>query len=129
MTLTEAETAESFYLGGASRNSTGDAIPVINPADERVLASVPSATADEVHQALLAAKSAQRGWARTPSVVRGGFLRATADLVSRHRDKLAELIVAEVGKPARQAAGIGGEDGKWGLLRYTQVKTAYHHYG
>jgi lactaldehyde dehydrogenase / glycolaldehyde dehydrogenase len=26
-------------------------------------------------------------------------------------------------------SGIDGEDGKWGLLRYTQVKTAYHHYG
>ena len=26
-------------------------------------------------------------------------------------------------------SGIGGEDGRWGLLRYTQVKTAYHHYG
>lgn len=25
-------------------------------------------------------------------------------------------------------SGIGGEDGKWGLLRYTQVKTAYHNY-
>jgi lactaldehyde dehydrogenase/glycolaldehyde dehydrogenase len=26
-------------------------------------------------------------------------------------------------------SGIGGEDGKWGLMRYTQIKTAYHHYG
>jgi lactaldehyde dehydrogenase/glycolaldehyde dehydrogenase len=26
-------------------------------------------------------------------------------------------------------SGIGGEDGKWGLLRYTQIKTAYHRYG
>lgn len=26
-------------------------------------------------------------------------------------------------------SGIGGEDGKWGILKYTQVKTAYHHYG
>jgi lactaldehyde dehydrogenase/glycolaldehyde dehydrogenase len=26
-------------------------------------------------------------------------------------------------------SGIGGEDGKWGLLRYTQVKTTYHRYG
>jgi acyl-CoA reductase-like NAD-dependent aldehyde dehydrogenase len=58
---------------------------VINPADERVLASVPSATADEVHRALLAA--------------------------------------------TYRESSIGGEDGKWGLLRYTQVKTAYHHYG
>ena len=26
-------------------------------------------------------------------------------------------------------SGMGGEDGRWGLLRYTQIKTAYHHYG
>jgi lactaldehyde dehydrogenase/glycolaldehyde dehydrogenase len=26
-------------------------------------------------------------------------------------------------------SGLGGEDGKWGMLRYTQVKTAYHHHG
>ncbi len=26
-------------------------------------------------------------------------------------------------------SGIGGEDGKWGLLRYSQIKTVYHHYG
>ena len=38
-------------------------------------------------------------------MVRGGYLRAMADVVSRHRDKLAELIVSEVGKPASQAAG------------------------
>jgi lactaldehyde dehydrogenase / glycolaldehyde dehydrogenase len=24
---------------------------------------------------------------------------------------------------------IGGEDGTWGLLRYTQIKTVYHRYG
>jgi lactaldehyde dehydrogenase/glycolaldehyde dehydrogenase len=37
---------------------------------------------------------------------------------------------AAIGKNEGSAAvGIGGEDGKWGLLRYTQVKTAYHHYG
>jgi lactaldehyde dehydrogenase/glycolaldehyde dehydrogenase len=26
-------------------------------------------------------------------------------------------------------SGIGGEDGKWGLLRYSQIKTVYHRYG
>jgi lactaldehyde dehydrogenase/glycolaldehyde dehydrogenase len=26
-------------------------------------------------------------------------------------------------------SGMGGEDGRWGMLRYTQVKTAYHRYG
>lgn len=27
-----------------------------------------------------------------------------------------------------QESRIGGEDGKWGLLRYTQVKKAYYNY-
>jgi lactaldehyde dehydrogenase/glycolaldehyde dehydrogenase len=26
-------------------------------------------------------------------------------------------------------SGIGGEDGKWGILEYTHVKTVYHRYG
>lgn len=26
-------------------------------------------------------------------------------------------------------SGLGGEDGKWGMLRYTQLKTVYHHWG
>lgn len=26
-------------------------------------------------------------------------------------------------------SGMGGEDGKWGMLRYTQIKTVYHRYG
>jgi len=26
-------------------------------------------------------------------------------------------------------SGIGGEDGRWGLLRYTQIKAVYHRYG
>jgi len=30
---------------------------------------------------------------------------------------------------ALQRIGSTAKDGKWGLLRYTQVKTAYHHYG
>jgi lactaldehyde dehydrogenase/glycolaldehyde dehydrogenase len=26
-------------------------------------------------------------------------------------------------------SGMGGEDGKWGMLRYTQIKTVYHRFG
>jgi hypothetical protein len=35
----------------------------------------------------------------------------------------------EQGAAGDRESGIGGEDGKWALLRYTKVKTAYHHYG
>jgi lactaldehyde dehydrogenase/glycolaldehyde dehydrogenase len=104
MTQADVRSTESLYLGGGWRPSAGPPVDVFDPADGQVLASVPSATADEVHAALVAAKTAQRGWARTPSVVRGGYLRAMADVLRRHKNDLADLIVGEVGKPARQAA-------------------------
>jgi lactaldehyde dehydrogenase / glycolaldehyde dehydrogenase len=104
MTMTDRVVAEPLYIGGAWRRATGTPLDVIDPTDEQVLATVPSATAAEVHEALAAAREAQAAWARTPSVVRGRYLRAIADLIRTHRVRLAELIVNEVGKPAAQAA-------------------------
>jgi lactaldehyde dehydrogenase / glycolaldehyde dehydrogenase len=107
----------SLYLGGAWRPARGPAIDVINPADEQVLASVPSATAADVSDALTSARAAQRGWARAPSIVRGQFLREMAGLVAAHKDRLARLIVAEMGKPLRQAADE--LDFAFGFLSYS----------
>jgi len=104
------------YVGGSWRGASGGAIDVVNPKDERCLASVPSATPAEAHAALEAARVAQPGWERSPSVVRGAHLRALADLVVAHKDELAALLVAEVGKPAEQAAAE--VDFAEGLLRY-----------
>jgi lactaldehyde dehydrogenase / glycolaldehyde dehydrogenase len=104
VTMATPVTEESLFIGGAWRRSAGEPIDVIDPADEHVLASVPSATQAEVEDALEAARHAQVAWARTPSVVRGQYLRAMAGLLLEHKDLLARLIVSEVGKPARQAA-------------------------
>jgi lactaldehyde dehydrogenase/glycolaldehyde dehydrogenase len=98
-------TADSLYVGGGWFPGEGDAFEVLDPADEQVLARVGTASDGQVHEALLAARDAQRSWAATPPVVRGKYLRALADLVTANKERLAALIVAEVGKPARQAAG------------------------
>lgn len=96
------------YIDGARREASGPPIDVMNPALGEALASVPSATAEEVEAALDAAHRAQPEWARTPAVVRGDHLRAMADLVSEHAELLADLLVKEVGKPTDQAAGEVG---------------------
>jgi lactaldehyde dehydrogenase / glycolaldehyde dehydrogenase len=103
MTTAPPTVEDSLYISGAWRQATGKPIDVIDPADERVLASVPSAVGAEVHAALAAARAAQREWARTPSIVRGQHLRAMADLLRSNKERLADLIVSEVGKPVRQA--------------------------
>lgn len=116
MTLAPPAVEDSLYIGGTWRQATGEPIDVIDPADERVLASVPSAGGAEVHAALAAARAAQREWARTPSVVRGQHLRAMAGVLRSNKERLADLIVSEVGKPVRQ--GLDELDFAIGFLSY-----------
>jgi hypothetical protein len=78
---TSAAVQESVYAGGSWRRPDGDVIEVFDPADGSVLANVGSASDAQVHESLLAAREAQRDWARTPSVVRGQCLRSMADVI------------------------------------------------
>jgi len=105
-----------LYIEGAWRAASGPEIDVYDPRDESVLATVASATAQEVHAALAAARAAQRDWARRPAAERGAYVRAAADLVHRERDRLARLVSEEVGKPLAQA--YGEIDFAEGFLRY-----------
>jgi lactaldehyde dehydrogenase / glycolaldehyde dehydrogenase len=95
----------SLYADGAWAEAGGEGIDVLDPTDEHVVATVASATDDDVHRALDAARRAQPGWARTPSIERGAHLRALADLIADERDRFARLLVQEVGKPLAQADG------------------------
>src|SRR5687767_12322700 len=105
-----------LYIGGTWRAASAPPIDVYDPRNEKVLASVPTATAGEVHDALSAASHAQRDWARRPAAERGKLVRTAADLIRRHREYLAELISLEVGKPFEQA--LGEVDFAEAFLRY-----------
>ncbi|WP_117434533.1 aldehyde dehydrogenase family protein, partial [Streptomyces triticisoli] len=58
---------DDMYIDGAWRPAAGrDAIEVVNPADEQVVATVPAGTAEDVDAAVRAARAALPGWAATP---------------------------------------------------------------
>jgi aldehyde dehydrogenase (NAD+) len=77
------------------------AIAVVNPYTEAEIARVPEATAEEVDQAVQAARAAFPAWSSTSREQRGALLEALyAELKSRERE-LAELISAEVGTPLK----------------------------
>jgi lactaldehyde dehydrogenase / glycolaldehyde dehydrogenase len=105
-----------IYIAGDWHAAHGPDIEVYDPRDESVLATVASATREDVHAALAAARAAQRDWARRPAAERGTYVRAAADLVHRERDRLARLVSEEVGKPLAQA--YGEIDFAEGFLRY-----------
>jgi lactaldehyde dehydrogenase/glycolaldehyde dehydrogenase len=110
------DTEKPLYIAGSWRAASGPAIDVYDPRDESVLAAISSATPEDVHEALSAARAAQRDWARRPAAERGAYVRAAADLVRRERDRLARLVSEEVGKPLAQA--YGEIDFAEGFLRY-----------
>lgn len=74
----------------------------IDPATGGVLATVGSATTDEVDEAVAAARRAAPEWAALAPSQRGTLLRRLGDLVRRDADVLARLETRDTGKPLTQ---------------------------
>ncbi|AIG01472.1 Lactaldehyde dehydrogenase [Pseudomonas fluorescens] len=73
-------------------------LDVFNPATGALLSKVPAATAEDVDQALAAARTAQPGWARKPAIERAGHLRRIAAKLRENVAHLARTITLEQGK-------------------------------
>ncbi|WP_307867933.1 aldehyde dehydrogenase family protein [Umezawaea beigongshangensis] len=91
---------------GELLNSTGRRhLEIRSPFDGSPVGSLPVATEREVADALVAARRAFPGWARTPAAERGAALHAAATALRERADDLAEVNRAETGKPADDARG------------------------
>src|SRR6185503_15767315 len=80
-------------------------IDVENPATGAIIASVPNGSADDADRAIVAAHAAQPGWESLPPVVRGQLLKDLARSILENRERLAQSIIAEQGKPLQEARG------------------------
>lgn len=98
---------------GADRR---ERISVENPANESVIATIPDGSVEDADQAVDAARTAQRAWAKQAPVERGRLVSRLADLVAVDAERLARILVAEQGKPIDQARGeVGAAEA---FLRY-----------
>lgn len=94
-------------------NGTTDITPehttftVYDPRDGSIVATVQSASREQVSIAISLARSAHAEWAATSPADRCSMLRTAADLLRADAQKLAELNGRETGKPTDEAlAGI-----------------------
>ena len=95
-----------LYINGEWRPaSDGQRIEVQDPASGEVIATVASGSVQDALQAVAAAHSALKSWATRAPRERAEILRRAFDLMMRERDKLAELMVRENGKPLGEARG------------------------
>jgi acyl-CoA reductase-like NAD-dependent aldehyde dehydrogenase len=86
----------------------GELLSVIEPATEAVLAEIERAGADEVDEAVGAAKAALPRWRALDPGVRAGVLRALTDALEQRLEELAVLEARNAGKAIGDARGEMG---------------------
>lgn len=95
-----------LYIDGAWRpGASGTRFDVINPATEKVIASVASADIADADAALDAAEAAMKDWAARTPRARSEVLRKAWELMTAKLDYFAHLITLENGKAGTDAKG------------------------
>ena len=84
-------------------------ITSINPTDEKEIASVYAATAEDVDTAVKAARAAFKSWRNVPGTERGNLLYKLSQLTDKHKETLATIDTWDNGKPYSDALGDIGE--------------------
>ncbi|KHO21855.1 aldehyde dehydrogenase family protein [Mycolicibacterium setense] len=91
---------DSNYIDGKWAVSSGTTrIPVINPANDEVIAEVVAGTAADVDAAVSAARAAFGAWSVTPVGERADYLAAIAGKMAERAEDLARTISSEMGCP------------------------------
>jgi betaine-aldehyde dehydrogenase len=88
--------------------SASAVLDVLNPATEEVLTRQALASAEEVDQAVAAARAAAPAWRAVSPGDRARVLRRLAGMIDDHREELAQLETANVGKPIASSRGEVG---------------------
>ncbi|HEY9091970.1 aldehyde dehydrogenase family protein [Parasphingorhabdus sp.] len=84
---------------------TKDVLDVVNPANEEVIGQVPACGADELDQAVAAARAAFKEWRKKPIEERRKVIHAISATIKENSDELFRLLTSEQGKPHAQAQG------------------------
>ncbi len=93
-----------LLINGERVAGQGAMIEVENPFTEEPVASVNSASSEQLDAAIAAAREAFPGWERTPAVERAELLHEVANRLRGRTDELAGLMSSEGGKPRNENA-------------------------
>ncbi|MFF5022089.1 aldehyde dehydrogenase family protein [Micrococcus luteus] len=108
---------DDHFIDGAWRPALGEArTPVTDPATGRQWGSVPAATAQELDDAVAAARRALPGWSALSAAERGVLLLAAADEIEARADQLALTNTRENGSPVSETRGAAANAA--GIFRY-----------
>ncbi len=99
---TEVLELKNLIGGEFADPSTGESEDVLNPATGEVIARSPLSSAEDVNQAVAAARKAFESWQNTTPSERQDLLLKLADAFAERADEITDLETMDAGKP-RQA--------------------------
>jgi succinate-semialdehyde dehydrogenase/glutarate-semialdehyde dehydrogenase len=108
---------EACLIGGQWVGAdNGATIAVDNPADQKVIGTIPDCGAAETNRAITAATEALTSWRKRTAADRANLLGEWHDLLLENQEDLAAIMTLEQGKPlseARGEIGYGASFVKW----------------
>ncbi|MEW9669566.1 alpha-ketoglutaric semialdehyde dehydrogenase GucD [Ammoniphilus sp. 3BR4] len=105
-TMTKVQTYLNYINGQWVSSSTGEVEGSINPANKNeVVGYIQKSSAQDLNDAVAAAKQAQKQWKKLAASVRGEYLRKAADVLERRIDEIAATATKEMGKTFPEAKG------------------------
>jgi acyl-CoA reductase-like NAD-dependent aldehyde dehydrogenase len=88
-----------LLIGGERVAGDGPPLAVENPADETTVATIGTASPEQVDAAVAAAAEAAPAWAELPAAERAELLHEVAARLRARTAELGELMTREGGKP------------------------------
>ncbi|MEZ9232081.1 betaine-aldehyde dehydrogenase [Vibrio amylolyticus] len=102
-----SSTIHSSYIDGQSAPTTsGETFDSINPATGQVIATLGQASSQDVDTAIESAKRGFAVWSAMSATERSRILLKAVDILRARNNELAELEVADTGKPLQEAIEV-----------------------
>jgi aldehyde dehydrogenase (NAD+) len=96
-----------FINGKFTAPAGGEYFDTINPANEKKLAEVASATGEDVDKAVKAARTAyDKTWRKLPAKERGKYIYRIARIIQERARELAVIESMDGGKPIRESRDV-----------------------
>ena len=93
------------FINNEFINPKGIKIQNINPSDGKIINIFHENSINEVDEAILFAKKAQKTWEKIPAIERAMYLKKISKKIQDNSDELANVIVEEQGKIKSLALG------------------------
>ena len=108
MALLDTSAFEGRIFTGTWEDGGGEPIVVRNPSDDAELASIGSASVEQVRRAAHRAEEAQRQWYGLRPSERAAVLRRAGQVIEENHDELADWVIRETGGiPAKTGLEVG----------------------